>query len=112
MAEANISQHGNRLPARTLKPLSNQNKEMNTIAIASMDSFEDMTRDKRLVKRQMRGLPRHASVETEVNFGKSDARTGDIPGFAWAKNYTLCPVALGSFMQTSNAYLLSSASDD
>jgi len=112
MAEADISRNGERLPARTLKPLSNQKKEMNTIGIASKDAVEDVTRDERQFTRQMLRLPRHASVESEVNHGQSDARSRDIPSFVWSKNCTLCPVALGHFMRTSNAYLLSSASDD
>jgi hypothetical protein len=84
---------------------------MNTIAIASKDAVEDMTRDKRTLTRQMFRPPEHVSVEPEANHGKSNARPDVIAGFAWTKNCSLCPVALGNFMRTSNAYLLSSASE-
>ncbi|TCG07837.1 hypothetical protein BZM27_16345 [Paraburkholderia steynii] len=83
---------------------------MNTIAIASKDAVEDMTRDRRT--RQMLRPPEPVSVETEANHGKSNARAESITGLAWTKNCSLCPVALGNFMRTSNTYLLSSASGE
>ncbi|MHB9836959.1 hypothetical protein Q8F57_019185 [Paraburkholderia terrae] len=85
---------------------------MNTIAIASKDAVEDMTRDKHTLTRQMFRPPEHVSVETEANHGKSNARAEVITGLAWTKNCSLCPVALGNFMRTSNTYLLSSASEE
>ncbi|AUT65840.1 hypothetical protein [Paraburkholderia terrae] len=83
---------------------------MNTIAIASKDAVEDMTGDRRT--RQMLRPPEQVSVETEANHGKSNARAGVLTGLAWTKNCSLCPVALGNFMRTSNAYLFSSASEE
>jgi hypothetical protein len=71
-----------------------------------------MTRDKRTLTRQMFRPPEHASVQPEANHGKSNARSEVIAGFAWTKNCSLCPVALGNFMRTSNAYLLSSPSEE
>jgi len=91
--------------AARLTPLSNQNKSMNTIAIASRDAAEDSVREARALTRQMLHSPARVSAKPETNHVGSTVLPEVVASATSARYSSLCAIMPGNFMRTSNAYL-------